>query len=473
MKSTYLYIKTFAVAAVMIATTSCNDFLDRQPIAQIDPNVMFESETSAEAAVNGMYRTMMNSFSFGQSILVVPEFSANHLSHVNIFPEYENFATHGVIDPGGSIPSQPVPPNNNWLASIWQATYATINAANNIIATVPEVPAQAISEEKRDLFVGEAKFVRALNYFFLVRAFGNVPLETEPTNESDNPLAPQADPETLYALILTDLSDAVELLASNTSEASKGRANQWAAKALLAKVHLYHATLFSNDFTQAAALAEDVIGNGPFSLVGNFASIWQTENTSESIFELQFDEQAANPLASAIGDNAGNLFYARGTIPYDLYDEDDFRRAVTVKPGTREGFLNRQYIAKFPNLVPPTQNMPLIRLAEVYLIHAEARARVDNAVTTASHESLFAVQDRAGVGEPITSYTDLDSYIIAIQEEKEKELMFEGETWFDFCRTGLALTKYTTLTHQNYFIYPIPIAQFQVDGSLRQNPGYN
>lgn len=469
------HIKSYILAvATLGAMSSCNDFLDREPVAQVTPTTIFSSESSANAAVDGMYRSMLSSFSFGQSMIIIPEFSANHLSHVNSFPEYENFATHGVLS-SGEAPSQPLPSINVWLANIWQATYATINAANNIITAVPEMPEQAITEESRNRFIGEAKFTRALNYFFLVRAFGRVPLELEPTGESVNPLIEQASAEELYNLIIEDLVDAVERLpeTSGSSSAEKGRASQWAAKALLAKVYLYYGSMFSNDFTEAASLAEDVISNGPFSLVGNFASIWQTENTAEAIFELQFDEQATNPMVNVLGDNAGNLFYARGTIPYDIYAENDNRRDITVTPGTRENFLNRWYINKFPNAVPPTQNLPLIRLAEIYLIHAEAKARIDNSISTDSHQSLFAVQERAGVGQPLSDYTNLDDYIIAIQEEKEKELMFEGETWFDFCRTGLALEKYVTLSSENYFLYPIPAAQFQVDPGLTQNEGYN
>ncbi|MFD2599839.1 RagB/SusD family nutrient uptake outer membrane protein [Sphingobacterium corticis] len=462
-----------AVLVIAVTTTSCNDFLDRMPVAQRSPENMFNSEASANAAVSGMYRSMMNSFSFGQSILMIPEYSANHLSNVGTLPEFENFATHGIIS-SGSTPTQPLPPSNNWLANMWQASYATINSANSIIAGVSQMDASTISEAKKNQFIGEAQFIRALHYFFLVRAFGNVPMEIEPTSEENDAPVKQGNQEELYALIIQDLTGAIDLLPISAGDglAEKGRASQWAAKALLAKVQLYNATLFTNDFTESVRLAEDVITNGPFSLVSNFINIWQSENTTESIFELQFEEQAVNPWANEIGDNDGNRHFSRGNIIYNLYDSLDNRRAATVKAGTREGFTNRWYIAKYPNLTPATQNFTLIRLAELYLIHAEARARVDNAVSNASYQSLAMVQERAGVETPIGSFANLNEYITAIQEEKEKELMFEGETWFDFCRTGLALTKYSTLTDERFFIYPIPAQQFQLDGTLVQNPGY-
>ncbi|WP_240920185.1 RagB/SusD family nutrient uptake outer membrane protein [Sphingobacterium chungjuense] len=467
-------IPLFIAVVVTTFATACNDFLDRMPVAQRSPESIFTSEESANAAVSGMYRSMMNSFSYGQAILMIPEFSANHLGHVSSFPEFENFATHGIIDPDGGA-QQPLPPSNIWLANMWQVTYQTINAANGIIAMVPQMDASVINDARKNQFEGEARFIRAMHYFFLARAFGNVPLELTPSGEQNDEFAPQANTEELYAQIIEDLTRAVEILplSAGSGLAEKGRANRWAAKALLAKVHLYHATQFTNDFTEAVRLSEDVIQNGSYSLVSNYINIWQAENTTESIFELQFDEQATNPWANEIGDNDGNRTFARGNFVANLYDSLDTRKAATVRLGTRAGLTDRWYIAKYPNLVPATQNFPLIRLAEVYLIHAEAKARVDNAVSDASYQSLAAVQTRAGVVAPISTYTSLAAYIVAIQDEKEKELMFEGETWFDFCRTGLALTRYSTLTDEQYFIYPIPAAQFQVDPTLVQNPGYS
>jgi len=444
--------------ALTFAFTSCEKFLDREPLSQVTKDSYFNSETNANAAVVGMYRSMLSSFGYGQSMIIVPEFSAQHVSHSGQFAEYENFATYNV---------QTI---NPWTANMWKSIYATINAANNIIAGVTEMDDAIISEESKNKFVGEAKFVRALEYFFLVRAFGRVPLETMPTEEGDDLATPQATVEEIYTQITADLTDAVSLLTDGTGDVStaKGRASQLAAKALLAKVYLYQAS-FSNDYSQAATLAKEVIDDERFSLVQDYGSIWGAENTAEAIFELQFDEQVTNALAAVGNDNASMLFFAKGTIPFELYEETDKRRDVTVKLGSSD----RYYIGKLPNNAPATQNVPLIRLAEVYLIHAEAQARTDNAVSMASYASLEKVQARAGVVKPIETYVNLDAYIRAIQEEKERELLFEGETWFDYCRTGLALEKYEGLESADYFLYPIPESQRGLNPSLDQNDGYN
>ena len=439
-------------------TTSCNKFLDKDPLGQIGQDELFNSETNANAAVMGVYRSMMSSFSYGQSMLIVPEFSARHVRHSAVFPEYENFAEHKI---------QTI---NPWISNMWQAIYATINAANQVIQEVTAMDETMISADKKDILVSEAKFVRALHYFFLVRAFNKVPLKLTYTKEDDDIDIPQAETEAIYEQIILDLTEASEgLPAENpyTGNAARGRASHWGSKALLAKVYLYQAA-YTNDYSKAANLAQQIIQEAGFSLVSDYPTIWTTQNSTEALFEIQFDDQATNPLAAVANDNASVLFLAKDSTILDLYAEEDKRKDFTIKKGSAE----RYFMGKFPNFSPASQNIPLIRLAEIYLIHAESKARVDQSVSQAAYTSLKTIQDRAAVTEPIGNYTSLAAFIKAVQKEKEKELMFEGETWFDFCRTKLALEEYANLTDENFFYYPIPSAQISLGTGLTQNPGY-
>ncbi|WP_246229135.1 RagB/SusD family nutrient uptake outer membrane protein [Sphingobacterium shayense] len=446
------------VTMLAFIATSCDKFLDKDPLGQIAQDEFFNSETNANAAVMGVYRSMMNSYSFGQSVIIVPEFSARHVRHSAVFPEYENFAEHKI---------QAI---NPWISNMWQAIYTTINAANQVIEEVPNMTETMISEDKRSMFIGEAKFVRALNYFFLVRAFNKAPLKLSYTKEGDVIDIPEADKTAIYTQIVKDLTEAIDALPvenPNTGDAARGRASHWAAKALLAKVYLYQASI-TNDYKKAADLAAEVINSGGFNLVSDFSTIWTTQNTSEAIFEIQFDDQATNPLATVSNDNASVLFFAKDSTILDLYEESDKRKDFTIKKGSNDNF----FMGKFPNFSPASQNLTTIRLAEIYLIHAEAKARVDNSVSQAAYNSLKIVQDRAGITKPIGEYNNLSTFIRAVQEEKERELMFEGETWFDFSRTKLALEKYENLTDENFLVYPIPSAQIDLGTGLTQNPGY-
>lgn len=448
--------KLFFASVLLASITSCDSFLDREPLAQVTNDSYFHSETNANAATIGMYRTMTSSFTYGQTMIIVPEFSAGHVSHVSDFPEYENFKTHEVTA------------TNPWIANVWQGVYTTINAANNIIEKVPEMPENTISDEKRDQFVGEAKFVRALNYFFLVRAFGRIPLKLAATTEEEDVAVPQSDPEAIYTQLVKDLTESIPALPDmhDGTEATKGRATKAAAEALLAKVYLYQAA-FTNDYSKAATAAMDVINHENFRLVDDFGSIWETENTAESIFELQFDDQTTNPLASVSNNNESMLFHAKDTSIVALFDENDKRRDFSVYKEEE-----RYYIGKFPNGTPPSQNLPIIRLAEVLLIHAEAEARASNSVSDAAFHSLSQVTSRAGITKEKSEFASVESFVKFVQEEKERELLFEGETWFDFCRTGLALEKYDTLEDETGFVYPIPSAQINLNRDLEQNPGY-
>lgn len=450
--------KYILIAVTCAGLSSCNKFLENEPISQVTPDDLFQTEQGAQSAVLGMYRTLLSAASYGQTNVIVPEFSAGHVNHVASFPEYVEFT------------NQTIRIDNPWIQSTWTSAYAAINAANNIIKFVDEMPAGAIQPEKKLQFVREAKFVRALNYFQLVRTFGDVPLILNPTAENDDLKVPRSAKADIYLQAISDLEEAQLLPAaySNSAE-TKGRATASAAKALLAKVYLYQASI-SKDYTTSARLAKEVISSG-FTLPADFASIWKAENTTEAIFELQFDEQATNNLAAVSNPNASVLFYAAGEAIADLFPEEDKRAAYTVYQNTATD--SRFYIGKYRIFSPATQNLPLLRIAEQYLIHAEAQARVDGQISPAAYQSYKTVRDRAGLSTPTAAEIgSLDAFITAIQEEKRREMMFEGETWFDYCRTGLALTTIMKKADPNFYLYPIPDAERRNNPNLTQNPGY-
>lgn len=451
--------KYILFALTCLSFSSCKKFLENEPISQITPDDVFMTEHGAQSAVMGMYRTMLTAGSYGQTAVIIPEFSAGHVNHVASYPEYIEFTGNTIrID-------------NPWVQSLWTAAYATINAANNIVVRVNEMPASAIGKAKKQQFVQEARFVRALNYFRLVRAFGDVPLILKPTGENDELKVSRNAKADVYSQVIADLKEASVLpnVYGNNAE-SKGRATGFAAKALLAKVYLYQGSV-TKEYSEAARLAREVINDGGYTLQTDFSTIWKIENTAESIFELQFEEQATNSLAAVSNPNASVLFYAAGKSIADLYEEVDGRQTFTVYQHTAAD--PRFYIGKYRIFSPATQNFPVIRLAELYLIHAEAQARVDGNVSAAAYMSYKTVRDRAGLGTPPASgTTSVDTFVKLVQEEKRREMMFEGETWFDYCRTGLALTTLMKKPDPNFYLYPIPDAERRNNPALTQNPGY-
>jgi hypothetical protein len=451
MRTIYKYL---SIVAAGLAIASCDDFLDKEPIDQIASEVYFKDEASAEAGVRGVYRSLGSAFYYGQSMIIVPEFAAGSVQHIGAYPEYTNFTTNEIrID-------------NPWTLNIWTASYSTINAANAVIENVPAIES-GISDAKRDQLVREAKFIRALVYFNLVRSWSDVPLVLTSTNASTSlsdlkvSRTPAAD---VYAQVVKDLSDATELPASYTSvDQTKGRATKQAAQALLAKVNLYQ-----GHYAEAASLARSVIdASGP--LVTDYASIWLTKNGGESIFELQFDAQLTNPLAP-VTNLAGTTqpTFSTDTTAYKMFETGDIRRDVAIKKnGTR------YYIGKFPNYNPAIQNFPMIRLAEVYLIYAEAQARDSKSVAGDPYKYYAAVRTRAGLTTPDEStFTNVDEFVKDIQREKRKELLFEGEAWYDYTRTGLALDEMMVKPEAGRFLFPIPQSERELNTNLSQNAAY-
>jgi len=439
------------IGAVAVSVFSCSDFLDKTPIDQIAADEYFTDEASAESAVRAIYRSMESSTYYGQSMIIIPEFAAGHVQNVYNYPEFVNFEQNDIrID-------------NPWVLNIWTASYSSINAANNVIEKVPGMTG-LISDEKKQQFVNEAKFIRALLYFNLVRSWGDVPLITTPTNASTSlgELQVSRTPASqIYTQVIADLTDASNLPVSYTSlDQTKGRATQYAAKALLAKVYLYQ-----GDYPQSAAFAKDVIDKGD-TLTADYPSIWLTENSGESIFELQFDAQATNPLATVSNPTGSALFFAKDTV-YKFYEEGDKRRDFTLNAQN-----GRYYIGKYRNYNPATQNVPVLRLSEIYLIYAEAQARASNSHTGEPYRYYKAIRDRAGIETPEEGTFDLNGFIVAVQREKRLELMFEGEAWYDYARTDLALTEMMTVPDEKRYLFPIPQTEREINGNLGQNDAY-
>ncbi len=444
-------VRFIAIAVMIFVLTSCDDFIDKAPIEQVIAEEYFVDEATAESAVLGMYRLMESSSYYGQSMIVITEFSAGHLTHYLNFPEYVTFQQHKIRT------------DNPWVLTIWTGAYSIINAANNVIEAVPKMT-NIFTPGLQSQLTYEAKFVRALVYFNLVRSWGEVPLVTLPTLSVDDDLKIfRKSVDDIYAQIIADLNDAINLPVNYGASAivkNKGRATQYAAKALLSKVYLY-----SGKYVEAATFAEDVIKNGGYSLIADYPSIWSLKNTAEAIFELQFDVQTTNPLA--LVSNPPNATFLASDTTFKLFEGVDVRRNFTInKVG------GKLFIGKYRNFNPAIQNVPIIRLAEIYLIYAEAQARV---TTHAGDPYLYykAVRTRAGLTTPDEILFNTESFIRAIQQEKRLELMFEGEAWYDYVRTELALTEMMADNPDpRYFLFPVPQFDLIINDNLTQNDGY-
>ncbi|MCE3074285.1 RagB/SusD family nutrient uptake outer membrane protein [Chryseobacterium gwangjuense] len=400
--------------------------------------------------------------------------------------------------------------------SYWKDFYQGIARANLVIKRVPDA---SMDNAIKNRFIAEAKTLRALYYFELLRMFGNIPLILEPVKASDDFYnIPQASPATVYSQIEADILSSISSLPMTVSGADRGRITQGNARAILGKIYLY-----DNKKTEAAAQFAEVNGTPGqtsqygYHLIANYADLWKVDNkfTTESILEVMHTNQGSsdwgfwgqgndegNSICIMVGlrsytlktttpnNDAPDLVsgWAFNTVTEDLFNfmQGDPRlgtsilnakklvqeNKITYSPAYKDtGYFLNKYLprtADKTNLPGPVelnfrQNYIAIRLADTYLMEAEALGG-----TGARAQALLdAVRARVGLASVPVS-------IQAIKDERRRELAGEGHRWFDLVRWGDASAKLGSrgFTANKNEILPIPYNEL-VNTALKQNPGYN
>jgi hypothetical protein len=416
----------------------CEEFLEKAPFDIITDDIVITSIEDAETALLGAYSALQSADAYGNQTIGTTGTLSDELIHSGSFPTVAEFDNNAVL------------PSNVTLQNLWGAYYAGLYRANVVIERIEPLTA---SQDLKDQIIGEAKFLRALMHFDLVKLFGGIPYANTPDLATLRTLD-RTPAETVYANIITDLTDAISLL-EDVEHGHKNRANDWVAKALLARVQLY-----AGNLTQAGALANDVIENGPYSLEANYEDIFQGDS-EEVIFELFFSVQDQNGLAFWLRED-GRWEYAPSPQLIAAFEVDDDRSAM-IEPHSQGGF----QAAKYTDVATGTDKTIILRLAEMYLIRAEA-----NIGDTQADDDVNVIRNRAGLGD--ISNVDLDD----ILQERFVEFCFEGHRWNDLVRTGRANTVMSVINPTSWqstdVLMPIPQREIQQNPTLvgKQNPGY-
>ncbi len=349
-------------------------------------------------------------------------------------------------------------PENTSVDGIWSVIYDGINVANNVIVQVPKMSDMTDAEKNKAL--GELYFLRALHHFNLMNYFGAIPVKTTPTVGVENVNVPRDPVDAVYTQIIQDLRFASENLPAG---GLKIRASKHAANALLARVYLY-----KKDYENAIAYATQVIDNGGYGLQENYADIFASEGTPESIFEVDFTALDRNRIAEynfPLTLN-GRREVEPATDLIAAYTAPDERKAASI---ALAGAL--PYAIKYDDLSTGSDNFIVLRLAEMYLIRAEARANL-NGPADLIRDDLNTIRNRANLADVSTSsYPEL---LAAIESERRLEFAFEGHRWFDLVRTGRAVDVLPTVTSANQTLFPIPLSELlsNTNPGMTQNPGY-
>ena len=504
----------------LISTTllvSCDDYLDKQPITEYNNEQLFANEESAETVLNGLYGRLAA-------------------------PGYYGSSWHGMVNPhsGRMFSNQAVTAdatslncgtNNRWLSDLWPAMYRTIEQANIIIANM-----EISSLANREQILGQAYLIRGMVYFDLVRLFGGVPIKNAPTS-LDNMNQPKASKEALYELILSYLEKAKSFLPADHTNYRTDRPLKWAAYGYKAKVYMQLAgqdgcnpSLWQNAYEEAIEVYNK------YSLHPNYSDMFLSsgwaENTSEAIFELQYDHfgnvrnsdrvRTYTPSNSTINPGFNTFGWVRPNKEifnqHNTQYPGDPRIAATfisgsypkatggnqnIYPTTNVGANGFAVIKKWfdtsYNGTTTAKNYTLFRYADLLLMLAEIENELngpDNAYQYVNSVLLRARNSAIpAAAEPADwSAITQDQFRDRIMKERQFELLSEGQDWFDARRRGFAYFLNNTIIPHNSnptinignkdYLYPttdramlLPILNDEIANNTNmspadQNPGY-
>ncbi len=464
---------------------SCKkSFIEIVPESSVSVDFLYKTDKDFQDAVNGGYNALQAQYA---NFWVFGDLPGDDVSE-----DIPNHFDHVTFDQFTVTDRQPI------LISTWRNYYNVINRMNTILANIEKADPAVV--KNKDRYIGEAKFMRALSYFDMVRIFGDVPMITKNVTVDESYKIGREKTDRIYdEVIIKDLLDAETKLPVKYTGADVGRATRGAAKSILGKVYLTR-----KDFVNAEAKLKEVTTLG-YALLPNFKDLWNyavNEHHAEYIFDIEYEEginegstftHAFSPSWTALTD-----FYGiKGGTPsndgaptaglYAQFNPQDARRAITVNYGitinntfmpipTTSIQASKSFTTKYFTPVASNNdskaNWKVIRYADVLLMLAEAMN--ENAKTSEGLTYINMVRTRAG----LTAYMGLTQADARekIYLERRFELFLEGQRWFDLVRTGRALNTMQSLGMKPHMtVFPIPLTQIQIMNNktiFAQNPGY-
>jgi starch-binding outer membrane protein, SusD/RagB family len=459
------YTTTILVIAMAIGSLpACKKNIEiDEPVHLITTDAVFTNDKTATSSVVGIYSEMMRTRYFFASgaMTIYPGMSADEIYSTFPSSTRDPFKDNALLSTNGTIRND-----------IWRFGYSFIYRANASIEGINS--AISLTPGAKQQLLGEALFIRAFCHFYLTNLFGDIPLVTT-TDYRVNMQLPRAASTEVNQQILADLNEAAELLPAPYTSTGKVRPNEWAATALLARVYLYE-----KDWKNAEEAANAVINSGSYQLIPDLNKVFLA-NSAEAIWQLA-------PVLTNSGNNTheGFLFvpFNATTVPsfritsnlVSAFETDDARKVSWVGKNTINGedyyFPLKYKVSSNAPSAPVEYNM-VLRLAEQYLIRAEALAQQNK--LEAAQQDLNMIRTRAGLQAVIAS--DKESLLAAIEQERRIELFAEwGHRWFDLKRTNRIDAVLASVKGVNWqptdALYPIPLGEILINTNLDQNPGY-
>lgn len=454
------YITAFAFF-ILIIQTACTKKLDIEPQQSVDATEAITTAEHVDAAVVGMYSLLGNGALYGTNLLMLPDLQAsdNYLSWRGTFQSFRQVANKEMTR------------DNAEALRTWQYGYEAINMANVVLESLDLVD----DAELKQQLEGEALFVRGIMHFELQRFYSlpwgatatnnhpGIVIKTKATRDETAAFEqlPRNSASDVYEQVISDLTKAAE----NLPRTNGTRAGKYAAYAFLSRVYLQQ-----HDYVKALAAADSVIQSDLFKMNASITAVFDNKNTSESIFEIQQTDQnnagtandgMATFYASLIGIGRADVRMVSEFL--DTYNENDLRLSqwYYIGVGRRP---DNPYCSKWKSF---SQNLTVVRLAEMYLTRAECNVRLSSSVGDTPENDLAKIINPLRVTLPEIANPTLDD----ILDVRLHELAFEGVRIHDIKRLQTMTGDYDW--NANELVFPIP--QREVDatnGVIAQNPGY-
>ncbi len=452
MKKYNIYSSFFILFSFLFL--SCDDNLDIEPQQSLTPEVALGTAANIQNVLVGAYDLA------GENDL----FSGGYQLASELLSNTGELAWRGTFAGPAEFNRKEVTTSNGFVSAYWIFSYAVSNQTNLVLENLDKFD----DEDEQARVEGEAKFLRAAVYFDLVRFFAlpynpsgtnsqmGVPIITVGIREPSQITFPSRNSvEEVYTFVISDLTDAIDLLPQNNSFF----ADKAAAQALLARVYLQQ-----GNFEGARDMANEVIENSGHNLTGDFAGAFNNgSNSTEDIFAWQITTQdGINDMntfwaSRAFGGRSNTGDVTVETPYFSVFDNQTEDRRAFFYSGNST-LLTTKWQDQFANI-------PYLRLAEMYLIRAEANFRLNTAVGNTPLEDINILRERANAG-PLNAVT-LEDILL----ERRRELAFEGFRLHDIKRLQLSVDDLAY--NSNQLVLPIPQREIDANPELEQNPGFS
>lgn len=470
------------ILLLMAGISSCSKLVEvNPPSTSLTGLNVYSSDATAIAVVTGIYAQLGNQGNIASGLKSISLFCGLSADELTLYSGVSSFSYIDYYKNSLSV-------SLSTGSDVWAAAYPLIYMCNSVIRGLGA--SNSLTPSVKTELLGEALFLRAFFYFYLTNLYGDVPLVLT-TDYKTNAQLSRTPRAQVYQQMITDLTTAQNLLSTSyldgtllATSPERLRPNKWAATALLARVYLY-----MQKWSDAESQADLIINDSSmFRLskidtaflragLGNNEAIWQLQSAVSAVVTNTFDAFIFVIPSSGLNSVSHPVYLSQGLV--QNFDSADLRRthwvdSVVVK-GVKYYFPYKYKVSAIKT--PVSEYSMVMRLGEIYLIRAEARAQQGN--IAGAQGDLDAIRARAGVSK--TTVSDQTGLLAVIAQERRLELFTEwGHRWLDLKRTQAVDSVMSLVTpnkggtwNPDWQLFPLPLTDLQSDNKLTQNPGYN